>query len=116
MELGRHALADIYGCNNALLDDIDKIKDILISSCKEANLTVVETTFHKFKPIGISGVIVLAESHITIHTWPEYNFVAIDAFTCGSHMNPNSVCKIIAQKLGSNNIKLNEYKRGVSNE
>ncbi len=116
MELGRHALADIFECDNALLDNIEKVKDILISSCKEANLTVVETTFHKFKPIGISGVIVLSESHITIHTWPEYNFVAIDAFTCGCHMNPNLVCKIIAQKFGSKNVEINEYKRGVVNE
>ena len=116
MELGRHALADIYDCKNNILDNISEIKKILLEACKIADLTVVETTFHEFEPIGLSGVVVLAESHITIHTWTEYNSVTIDAFTCGSSMHPSKVCEIIADKLKSKNRKIKEYKRGEKHE
>lgn len=116
MEFGRHALADLYNCENNVLDSIDEIKKIIEDSCIEANLTVVESNYHKFEPIGLSGVTILAESHITIHTWPEYNFVSIDAFTCGNKMNPTLVCEIVAKKLKSNNVDIKEYKRGKKHE
>jgi len=112
MEFGRHALADLYDCKNNILDNIEEIKKIINMSCKEANLTIVESKYHKFEPIGLSGVSILAESHITIHTWPEYNFVSIDAFTCGHKMDPTLVCNLIADKLKCNNRDIKEYKRG----
>lgn len=112
MELGRHALADLYNCNNEILDDVTKIKEVIEISCKEANLTVVESIYHKFEPIGVSGVTILSESHITIHTWPEYNFASIDAFTCGNNMDPTLVCNILADKLKSDKTNIKEYKRG----
>lgn len=116
MELGRHALADLYNCQTNILDDIDKIKEVIESSCKEANLTVIESKYHKFNPIGVSGITILAESHITIHTWPEYNFISIDAFTCGTHMNPTLVCNILANKLKSETTDIKEFKRGKLHE
>ena len=112
MELGRHALADLYNCENEVLDNVDEIQKIINQSCKEANLTVVESKYHKFMPIGLSGVSILQESHVTIHTWPEYNFVSIDAFTCGDKMDPTLVCNIIADKLKSKRKLIKEYKRG----
>jgi len=112
MELGRHALADLYNCKNEILNDVDKIKEVIETSCKEANLTVVKSIYHNFEPIGVSGVTILAESHITIHTWPEHNFVSIDAFTCGNNMKPSLVCHILADKFKSDKPDIKEYKRG----
>ena len=111
MVVGRHAVADIYDCK-CNIDDLELIKTILLLSAKEANLHVVDVVFHKFEPVGISGVVVLSESHITIHTWPEHNFVATDAFTCGSKMNPKEVLNIIAKKLNSNNYEIKDFNRG----
>jgi S-adenosylmethionine decarboxylase len=116
VELGRHALADLYNCNNEILDDVEKIKEVIEISCKEANLNVVESIYHKFEPIGVSGVTILSESHITIHTWPEYNFASIDAFTCGTNMDPTLVCNILADKLKSTETNIKEYKRGSRHE
>lgn len=111
MVLGKHSIIDIYDCN-CDIDDISLIKDILISSALESKLHVVDSSFHKFDPVGISGVLILAESHITIHTWPEHKFVAVDAFTCGSNMNPSEVLLLIKDKLKSTNYKLNSFNRG----
>lgn len=112
MILGKHAIIDIKNCKDCDIDDMNFIKTTLMDSCKSANLTVVDNKFHKFDPIGISGVIVLAESHIAIHTWPEYQFVAIDVFTCGQAINPRIVCETIAKKLNSDQIVIKEFNRG----
>lgn len=111
MVVGRHAIADIYDCK-VNIDDLELIKNILLESAKEANLHVVDIVFHEFEPVGISGVVVLAESHIAIHTWPEYNFVAADAFTCGDKMDPRVVLNIIAKKLNSSNHEIKDFNRG----
>ena len=111
MILGKHSIIDIYDCK-CNIDDISLIKDILITSAREAHLHVVDLVFHKFDPVGISGVLVLAESHIAIHTWPEHNFVSVDAFTCGTKMDPSNVILLIKDKLKSTNYKLNSFNRG----
>lgn len=111
MVVGKHAIIDINDCK-VDIDDLEIIKKILLDSAKEANLNVVDIVFHEFEPIGISGVVVLAESHIAVHTWPEYNFVAADAFTCGTKMDPKVVLEIIAKKLNSNNYKIKDFNRG----
>ena len=111
MVVGKHAIIDINDCK-VNIDDLEIIKKILLDSAKEAKLNVVDIVFHEFEPIGISGVVVLAESHIAVHTWPEYNFVAADAFTCGTTMDPKVVLEIIAKKLNSNNYKIKDFNRG----
>lgn len=112
MTIGRHAIADLYNCNSLNLDNLDYIKNLILQSAKEANLTVVNSVFHKFNPIGISGVLILSESHLTIHTWPEYNYVAIDVFTCGKKINPTEACEIIAKKFNASVYSINELERG----
>ncbi len=68
--------------------------------------------FHKFSPIGISGVLLLPESHLTIHTWPEYNYIAIDVFTCGTKVKPTKTCEIIAKRFNTDNYVISELERG----
>lgn len=112
MGVGKHAIADIYMCNCPNMDNINYVKKLIFKSAKEANLTVVNSQFHKFNPIGISGVLILAESHLTIHTWPEYNYIAIDIFTCGQNINPSKACEKIAKNFKSNNYDIKEFERG----
>lgn len=81
--LGRHLLLELYECDREFLDQKDSICDALVSAAREAGATVVETVFHRFSPQGVSGVVVIAESHVTVHTWPEQGYAALDVFTCG---------------------------------
>ena len=86
--LGRHVLAEVYGCGFDILNDLDGIREILVSAALSAGAEVLETTFHRFSPQGISGVVVISESHLAIHTWPEYGYAAVDVFTCGEEVTP----------------------------
>ena len=78
--LGRHVLAELYGCRFEVLNDIDKVQDIMVNAALEAGAEVREMVFHKFSPQGVSGVVVISESHLAIHTWPELGYAAVDVF------------------------------------
>lgn len=116
MVLGKHALIDIYDVESKYIDDIPEIENIIRKCCLDANLHVVDSNFFKFDPIGLSGVVFLSESHIAVHSWPEHNFISVDAFTCGENMKPQEVCKLIAKELGSNNYNIKIIDRGTFNE
>ena len=79
--LGRQILIEFYDCQNEVLTDRDRIRQYMLEAARHAGATVISDTFHHFKPDGISGVVVIAESHISIHTWPEHH-AAVDVF-CG---------------------------------
>lgn len=111
--LGKHAIANLTNCTFKEIDNVLEIENVLKKSAEEAGLHIVDVKFHKFEPIGISGMVVLEESHIAIHTWPEYKFVAVDAFTCGKEMNPEYVCKLIAKKLDAKIEKIETLYRGI---
>jgi S-adenosylmethionine decarboxylase len=98
-ELGKHVIIDAKECNEEYLDNKRKIKKIIKECAQIYNLHIMGFKFHKFKPIGLSGFAILAESHIAIHTWPEYKFVSVDVFTCGNNMNTEKVAKYIVKKL-----------------
>ena len=81
--VGQQIVLDLYQCETERFDDIDWVRRTLVEAAERANATIVQVIFHKFAPWGISGVVVIAESHIAIHTWPEKRYAAIDVFTCG---------------------------------
>ena len=85
--LGTQILLDLENCNPDLLDDIELIKDILKEAANLAGATIIGETFHKFQPVGVTGVVSIAESHICIHTWPEYSYASVDIFSCGDDFN-----------------------------
>jgi S-adenosylmethionine decarboxylase len=87
--LGTHLLIELRDCNPEILKSLEKVRKILVSAAKEAKATIINNSFHEFNPFGISGVVVIAESHLTIHTWPEYGYAAVDIFTCGEIIQPN---------------------------
>jgi S-adenosylmethionine decarboxylase len=106
-------LVELKDCNSKTLNDLKRIQEILISAAREAKATIVEISFHKFSPFGISGVVVIAESHLSIHTWPEYGFAAVDIFTCGDLLKPEVAACYIIEKLQCKNPSIVEMKRGL---
>lgn len=111
--LGNQYIIELYQCNNDLLDSVDDLEILMREAALVAGATVVQQFFHKFSPQGVSGTIVIAESHLNIHTWPEYGFAAVDIFTCGEDLMPEKAMEFLANKLGAKKTKLDKIKRGV---
>lgn len=111
--LGTQLLVELKACNTKVLNDLKRIEEILISAAKEAKATIVESHFHKFSPFGISGVVVIAESHLSIHTWPEYGYAAVDIFTCGDTLQPFVAASYLINRFQSKNPSVMEVKRGM---
>lgn len=111
--LGRHVLAELYDCPSKLLNDIKKVEDIMVKAALEAGAEVREVAFHQFSPQGISGVVVISESHLTIHTWPELGYAAVDVFTCGDTVDPWVSCNYIKKHFFAQNMTGREIKRGI---
>lgn len=111
--LGTHLLLELKDCNSKILSDLNKVQEILVSAAQQAKATIVEVSFHKFSPFGISGMVVIAESHLSIHTWPEYDFAAVDIFTCGELLKPEVAASFIIEEFHSKNPSMVEIKRGL---
>jgi len=111
--LGRHVLAEVYGCEFDILNDLDKIREVMVSAALSAGAEVIETTFHRFSPQGISGVVVISESHLAIHTWPEFGYAAVDVFTCGTTVDPWVSCHYLKRQFTAERMAAKEIKRGI---
>ncbi|MEC8052376.1 MAG: polyamine aminopropyltransferase, partial [Myxococcota bacterium] len=86
--VGRHVLVEYYGCDSEILGDASLLEKAVVKAAKDAGATVLNSTFHQFAPVGTSGVVVIQESHLAIHTWPEFQYAAVDLFTCGDMIDP----------------------------
>ncbi len=86
--LGRHLIVEMWGCEGDVANNPDKIMKHLRKAAIDSGATIIKSFFHEFSPVGVTGVAVLAESHISIHTWPEEGYIAADIFTCGTTTNP----------------------------
>ena len=111
--LGRHLIVEMYSCNPKVLDSIKIVRETLIKGAKESNSIVLGDYFHKFTPQGVTGVVVVAESHLAIHTWPEYKYAAVDIFTCGNHTDPWKALEVIRKVFKPEKINVIELKRGL---
>jgi S-adenosylmethionine decarboxylase len=110
--LGRHILVEAYECDREALDNIRELQKAMETAAEEAGATVVESAFRKFQPHGISGVLIISESHLTIHTWPEYGYAAIDLFTCGCKADPWKAFEHLSSYLKSSRTTSIEIQRG----
>ena len=110
--LGTHLLLDLKECNAELLDDLDYIREVVLFAAQEAGATVVGETFHKFRPIGVTGIVAIAESHISIHTWPEHSYAAADIFTCGESLLPLRAADLIVEMLECADVSISDVRRG----
>ena len=97
--LGTHLLLELGKCDKAILDDIDYIQDAMINAAAEAGANIIGKSFHKFDPRGVTGIVVISESHLCIHTWPEHGYAAADIFTCGKGLNPEKATDLIIERL-----------------
>jgi len=113
--LGRQIVVEYYGCNPETLNDVAFIKRAMRSAALASKATIVQEAFHLFNPHGVSGVIVIAESHLTIHTWPEYGYAAVDLFTCGDDVNPDAAFQYLKEALAATTFSAMEMKRGILN-
>jgi len=111
--LGTHLLVELRDCNPKILKSLDSVRNALVSAAREAKATIIDISFHEFSPFGISGVVVIAESHLSIHTWPEYNYAAVDIFTCGDIIKPEVAAVYLIEKFESKNPSIVEMKRGI---
>jgi S-adenosylmethionine decarboxylase proenzyme len=110
--LGTHILVEFYNANPTTLNQTDKIGDLMNQAAELAGATIVSSNFHHFSPHGVSGVVIIAESHLTIHTWPEYGYAAVDLFTCGDTVDPWIAFDFLKNELECEHQSAIELKRG----
>ena len=111
--LAKHLLLELKGCDKEVLNDLSFLRSTMLAATRECGATVLGESFHQFSPQGISGVVVIAESHLFIHTWPEHNYAAADIFTCGDSVQPEKAAQILIGKLGTKNYSIVEIQRGI---
>lgn len=111
--LARHLLLELFDCDEGILNCLEAVKGILVEAANRAHATIVKVTFHEFNPYGISGVVVIAESHLSIHTWPEYRYAAADIFTCGEGLEPEVAASYLFEQFGAKRASVVEVQRGM---
>ena len=111
--LGRHILAELSHCNREILADLERVQSAMVQAAIVAKAEIREIAFHRFQPHGVSGVVVIAESHLAIHTWPELGYAAIDVYTCGSTTEPWRACRFLAEQFGSKMMNTTVVERGI---
>jgi len=109
--VGKHCILELYGCDSARLDDEAFLRDTITAAAKRAGATLLNLITHRFEPQGVTGLALLAESHISIHTWPESGYAAVDVLTCGDHTMPEKACPVLAAELAAGNHKLTSFRR-----
>jgi S-adenosylmethionine decarboxylase len=110
--LGRHVLLELRDCNAEKLDDLPFLRDTMLHAAVETGATIIGEIFHQFAPQGVTGVVAIAESHLCIHTWPEFGYAAVDIFTCGANFDPTEAAKLIVDQLESRDPEITEVIRG----
>ena len=110
--LGIQLLLELKECDRDILDDLSYIEEALVDAAAEVGATIVGKSFHKFTPLGVTGILAIAESHICIHTWPEHAFAAVDIFTCGREFEPRPAAQILIQRLRCKRPSITEVERG----
>ena len=111
--LGRHWLIELKECEVATLREVKNVAKIMEGAVAASGATQVESRFHQFNPYGVSGVIIIMESHFTIHTWPEYAYAAVDIFTCGDQINTDHAVKYLQEAFSAKQVSTQLIERGV---
>ncbi|MDF1534914.1 MAG: adenosylmethionine decarboxylase [bacterium] len=110
--LGKHLLVEFYNCDAEVLNDLHLVERSMKEAAVKAGSTIVDAVFRRFAPHGISGVVVIAESHLAIHTWPEYSYAAVDLFTCGEKVDPWVAHDHLAEVFKAGDSECREIPRG----
>jgi len=113
--LGKHVLAELYNCDPNVLNNAKLIEKFMVEAAVVCGATVVEKNFHMFSPYGVSGVVIISDSHLAIHTCPEYGYAAVDLFTCGDSCDPLVAYEYLKKQFNAGSSSYSELKRGMLN-
>lgn len=111
--MGRHIIAELWDCNPEKLNDMEYVERLFVDAALQAGAEVREVAFHKFAPHGVSGVVIISESHLTIHSFPEHGYASVDVFTCGDRIDPAIAANYIADGLDAKIRENVEIPRGM---
>jgi len=112
--LGRHITIEYYDCASDVLLDKDRVESILLKAARESGATIISSSFHQFEPQGVSGVVIIAESHFTVHAWPEHDYAAVDIFTCADNIDLDTAIHSIEAQFSSQRVVISsDQNRGV---
>lgn len=114
IKVGTHVIVEFEGCDPILLKGVSFIQDALYTAAKESNATIVNQCFKQFDPWGVSGVIVIAESHISIHTWPEYGLASFDYFSCSESPKIEKAIEYLFKTLKATYMRKQTIDRGTT--
>ncbi len=112
-QLGYQVGAELYGCDRRVLDDVAAVERHMLAAAAACGATVVAYEFHRFQPHGVSGVVIIAESHLAVHTWPEHRYAAVDVFTCGRTLRPEAAVEHLQAAFGSEGAEVERVDRGL---
>jgi len=110
--LGRHLIVELYGCDPAGLDDVGRVRGAVVAACDAIGATALQVVAHRFAPQGVTVTVLIAESHLSVHTWPEHGYAAVDFFTCGG-LDPRRGVPALQQGLGATRGRVHEVVRGL---
>lgn len=116
IHLGQHVLAEFFECDPNILNNVSMVEKLMTEAALECGATIVQKCFHMFSPYGVSGVVIISESHLAIHTWPELGYAAVDLFTCGDKCDPKVSYAYLKKMFNSKNASYRELKRGIIDE
>jgi len=114
--VGKHCILELYDCDPSKLDDEAFLRSAITQAAERAGATLLNLITHQFEPQGVTGLALLAESHISIHTWPESGYAAVDVFTCGDHTMPERACAVLSEQLQSQRQNLRSFRRRTPSE
>lgn len=111
--IGHHYIVEASGCSPDVIGKVESVEQILVRAAEVAGVQVWSISFHRFSPNGVSGVVVISESHLALHTWPEYGYVALDIFTCGDDAKPETAMAYALKEFGAKSAHITEVTRGL---
>lgn len=111
--LGRQYLIEFGGCDPAIIGSGAHVRGILLEATQRLKATIIKDLFHSFNPHGVSGVVVIAQSHVAVHTWPEHRLASMDIFTCSEGLDIDAAIGCLKAGFGANSVSITEVKRGV---
>lgn len=110
---GEHYIVELSGCDPSIIGNVARVQEIMVEAAEQAHAQVWAVSFHRFPPNGVSGVVVISESHLSIHTWPEVGYAALDIYTCGAHALPEKAVEYASRILGATSMHITEVTRGL---
>lgn len=111
--IGRHLILELWGCDAESINSIETIERAMTETVAACNATLLDLRVYPFTPIGVTGVAILSESHMMIHTWPEHGYAAVDVFTCGHHTDPGRAVPVLRRHFAPERVQVMEMNRGL---